>query len=82
VGNPATQKLEISRKTWRNYAERVIVKGNLSVHYSLWDPICLQNVGKNNYKRYLRLKYCRTGTVHPVLQYFNLMGSHMFTECA
>jgi hypothetical protein len=72
VGKPATQKLETSRKTWRNNAERVIVKGTISVNYTLWDLISLQNVRKNNYKSYLMLKYCRTGTAHPVLQYFNL----------
>jgi hypothetical protein len=72
VDKLATQKLETSRKTWRNYAESVIVKCTISVHYALLDPICVQNVRKNNYKSYLRLKYCRTGTLHPVLQYSNL----------
>jgi hypothetical protein len=40
--------------------QHLIVKGTVIVHYTLWDPICLQNVRKNNYKTYLRLKYCRT----------------------
>jgi len=72
LGKLATQKLVTSWKIWCNFAERVIVDGTISVHYTLWNPICLQNVCKNNYKSYLRLKYCRTGTVHPVLRYFNL----------
>ena len=41
--------------------QHLIVKGTISAHYTLRDPTCLQDVRKNNYKYYFRLKYCRTG---------------------
>jgi hypothetical protein len=80
VGRAATQKLETSRKTWRNYVERVVVKGTISVHYTLWNPICLQNVRRNNYKSYLRSNYCRTGRNVTVLQCY-LRLNYCRKEC-
>jgi len=33
--------------------QHLTVKGTISVHYTLWDPICLHNVRKYIYKNYL-----------------------------
>jgi len=36
--------------------QHLILKSTISAHNTLWDPTCLQDVRKNNYKTYLRLK--------------------------
>jgi hypothetical protein len=41
--------------------QHLSVKGLISAHNILCDPISLQGNRKNNYKMYLRLKYCITG---------------------
>jgi hypothetical protein len=40
--------------------DNIECKSTISVHYTLWDSTCLQNVSEH-YKGYLRFKYCRTG---------------------
>jgi hypothetical protein len=44
------------------------MKGTISVHYTLWDPIFLHNVRKNFYKSYLifsdSYKYFYANYVH------------------
>jgi hypothetical protein len=42
-------------------ANILILKVIICAHYTVWDPILYTECAKNNYKSYLRLKYCRTG---------------------
>jgi hypothetical protein len=46
--------------------QHLVVKGTVSAHCTVWDPVCLQNVRKNNYKSIIIIIFSLQLSFHSV----------------